>query len=209
MHINYFDLGLWKTSDEIDIMVEKVFPKFQNITYSVYGIEAYKPYCDDLEKKYINNKNVKIYNLAINDCKKDVFLYMADNAGLGNSIFESKNNVKRNDKHCVAGNTFSNWLIENNINLEKSINILKLNIEGAELFFWEDIKKSNLKDKFNIFCGHPDHDITKVGELKDKINYYHELLKELKIEIKFLCRTDHNLSETTMTNCLTEILNRL
>jgi len=208
MHINYFDLGLWKTADEIDIMVTSVFPTFQNITYNVYGIEAYKPYCDDLEKKYTNNKNIKIYNLAINDSKQDVSLYMATNEGLGNSIFKSKNNVRKDASCIVPGNTFSNWLIENNINLENSINILKVNIEGAELFLWEDIKKSNLRNKFNIFCGHPDHDITKVDELRNKISYYYELLNELKIELKFLCRTNRNLSETTMVNCLNEIFNQ-
>lgn len=209
MHINYFDLGLWKTADEIDIMVNSVFPKFQNITYTVYGIEAYKPYCQQLEKKYINNKNIKIYNLAINDSKKDISLYMATNDGLGNSIFKSKNNVDKNKSCVVDGNTFSNWLFENNINLENSINIVKLNIEGAELFFWEDIKKSNLINKFNIFCGYPhDHDINKIEELKDKVQYYKELLKELNVNFKYLCRTDKNLSELTMINSLKEFIDK-
>lgn len=207
-HINYFDLGLWKDAAEIEIMVEDIFPKFENITYNIYGIEANPNFCESIRKKFANYKNIKIFNLAINNQKNDIVkLYKANNQELGNSIFKTKNNVSENDFYIVPSNTFSNWLCENNIELENSINILKVNIEGSELFLWQDFKDNNLVSKFNILCGYPlDHDIKKVSELKSEINRYFELLNQLNINMEFFCHVDKNLSIKTMEKLLNKYL---
>jgi hypothetical protein len=101
----------------------------------------------------------------------------------------------------------SNWLIENKIDLSNSINILKVNIEGAELFLWEDFKKNNLRDSFHILCGHPSHDIYKVSELCNQIDYYNSLLVELNINLMHFCHyPSGQLSIDNMTTVLTNFL---
>ena len=208
-HINYFDLGLWKKADELNYMVQYVLPQFKNVTYTAYGIEACPEYASLIKQKYIDNKNVIIHNKAISNSVGKTNLFIADNNdGLGNSIFRSKNNVDVNNKVEVSTTTFSEWLIENNIDLTNSINILKVNIEGAELFLWEDFKKNNLRNHFQLLCGHPSHDIYKVSELNDKIDHYKSLLEELNINLMLFCHTDRNGSINNMTSALKNILNQ-
>ena len=208
-HINYFDLGLWKKADELNYMVQYVLPQFRNVTYTAYGIEACPEYASLIKQKYIDNKNVIIHNKAISNSVGKTNLFIANNNdGLGNSIFRSKNNVDVNNKVEVSTTTFSEWLIENNIDLTNSINILKVNIEGAELFLWEDFKKNNLRNHFQLLCGHPSHDIYKVSELNDKIDHYKSLLEELNINLMLFCHTDRNGSINNMTSALKNILNQ-
>ena len=208
-HINYFDLGLWKKADELNYMVQYVLPQFKNVTYTAYGIEACPEYASLIKQKYIDNKNVIIHNKAISNSVGKTNLFIANNNdGLGNSIFRSKNNVDVNNKVEVSTTTFSEWLIENNIDLTNSINILKVNIEGAELFLWEDFKKNNLRNHFQLLCGHPSHDIYKVSELNDKIDHYKSLLEELNINLMLFCHTDRNGSINNMTSALQNILNQ-
>lgn len=210
IHINYFDLGLWKDGFEIKLMLENVLPLFPNVSYSIYGIEA-SPYCfNSVKKLFVNNPNVHIFNFAINKEKVDsIKLYKSENDELGNSIFKSKYNVYENKYYTVNGNTFSNWLNEEKIDLENSINILKVNIEGAELHLWDDFKKNNLRDKFQIICGFPfDHDVEKVKELKNEVPRYKDLIKELNINLDFFCRTNKELSIETMEKLLKEYINK-
>jgi FkbM family methyltransferase len=178
-HINYFDLGLWKFPHEIDFMLNKVFPQLDNIDYSIYGIEANTEFANKIKLMYKNNENIKIFNLAISNKKGVEKLYL-EPSGLGSSIFPTKRNVNVNNYIEIKSNTFSGWIKENNINLNNSINILKENIEGAELYLWEDFKNSGLRDYFQIFCGER-CDLYKISELNDKIDYYFNLLKEMNI----------------------------
>lgn len=190
-HINYFDLGTWKRADELHYMVDIILPQFKNITYTAYGIEAHPDYANAIKNKYRNNPNVKIFNKAISNNISTSKLFLSDiNDGLGNSIFKTKNNVDINSYVEVETTTFSNWLNENKIDLSNSINILKINIEGAELFLWEDFKENDLRKHFHILCGHPAHDIYKISELSNEIQKYLSLLKELNVEFVFFCHTN-------------------
>ncbi len=82
----------------------------------------------------------------------------------------------------VHGILFSRWLKNNVLDLANSINILKLNIEGAELYLFQDLIDSGLLKHFNIICG-AGHDIEKVPELSDNIVEYENIIKENNIKI--------------------------
>lgn len=189
-HINYFDLGLGPEPSELNFMVNIILPNYKNITYKAYGIEAHPKYVETAKSIFSNNENVSIHNLAISDKEGVEKLYLDANThdgGLGNSIFQTKNTVSKNKYYDVKSDTFSSFLIKNNINLENSLNILKVNIEGAELYLWEDFKKNNLRPKFQILCGYKSHDVYKVSELKDKYEYYNLLINELNVELIHFC----------------------
>lgn len=209
-NINYFDLGLGPHPHELQYMINDVLKNFSDISYKAYGIDAHPDYVKTANNIFNNNNNVEIYNLAISNKKGTEKLYLESNTkngGLGNSIFKTKNNVDINSYIEIETTTFSNWLIENKIDLSNSINILKVNIEGAELFLWEDFKKNNLRDSFHILCGHPSHDIYKVSELCNQIDYYNSLLVELNINLMHFCHyPSGQLSIDNMTTVLTNFL---
>jgi FkbM family methyltransferase len=185
-HINYFDLGTYLDALEIELMLNQVLPQLKNITYTIYGVEAHPAYVSLLKDKYIKNDNIKIFNFAISNKEGTEKLYIARNP-LGNSIFATKNNVDHTNYIETPCKTFSNWLREENICLENSINIIKVNIEGAELFLYEDLKQAGIGKSFQIVCGHISHDIQKVGELREKVTYYFDLMKELNINLIRFC----------------------
>ena len=115
-------------------------------------------------------------------------------------------NWSKRDANCIC--KFSTFLNQNKIVLSDSINILKVNIEGAELYLWEDFKENNLRNNFQILCGHKDHDIIKVSELEKNREEYFKLLKELDINLMHFCHyDDHNSSVKNMIKKLTDVLN--
>jgi len=76
---------------------------------------------------------------------------------------------------------FSDWVSKNISNIRESVNILKINIEGAELYLFRDLHSSGLINDIHIFAGHHSHDILKVGELENNVDEYFELIKDIKI----------------------------
>ena len=200
-------MGLCYDAAEMHLFVEHVVPQFKNVTYSVYGFEADPDSANVIKDRYKNNPNVHIENIAISNSKDKIKLYKSNNGGLGISIFPSKNYVDPFNFYEVDSNTFSNWLLEKNINLDNCLNILKVNIEGAELYLWEDFKQNNLRNKFHILCGTTVHDIIKVGELSTKVQYYHELVKELNAELSIFTGTHTKKSVDSMSNLIKNILN--
>ena len=209
-NINYFDLGLGPYPHELKYMIDDVFNNLSNIKYKAYGIEAHPDYASVAKKIFIDNNRVEIFNFAISDKKSVERLYLQSNTkngDLGNSIFKTKNNVDQNIYLEVPSNNFSSFIIENNINLKNSINILKANIEGAELYLWEDFKQNNLRNDFNIICGYKSHDIFKVSELQHKYDHYIDLIKELNINLIHFCHYGgRDRSVTEMKNALYKFL---
>jgi FkbM family methyltransferase len=207
-HINYFDLGLGPYPHELEFMVKHVFPSIPNISYNAYGIEAHPSYVNTAKEIFKNNNNVEIFNFAISNKKDTENLYLQENqpdGGIGNSIFSSKYNVDKNKYIKIPSDTFSSFINDNNIDLNDSLNILKVNIEGAELYLWEDLKINNIRNKFQILCGYKDHDIFKVSELKPKYDYYMSLVEELNINLLHFC---HYGGQTLAINNMKNAINQ-
>jgi FkbM family methyltransferase len=179
--INYFDLGLHKNAPEIDMFLDICHKN--GFDYNIWGFEAHPEYCKKLQHKYSGNNKITIINKAISNNLNKIKLYISnENDGEGNSIFKTKNNVNENNYIEVDGIIFSEWLKENVPNLGSCNNILRFNIEGAEWFLMNDLISNNLNTKFKIFLGSTP-DILKIGELKNKINDYNDLLIKNNINI--------------------------
>tara|TARA_Y100001963_G_scaffold84750_1_gene117416 strand:+ start:720 stop:1628 length:909 start_codon:yes stop_codon:yes gene_type:complete len=89
--------------------------------------------------------------------------------------------VKNKRKYEYSkGIIFSKWLKENKIDLESSFNIMKVNIEGAEMHLFEDLVENDLVKHFDIFCGTGD-DVEKITEISS--DEYYKLLEENNIKI--------------------------
>jgi len=174
MKVYYYDFGLWKGT-EIHWMVNHVFPALNITDYKIYGFDACKQYADRLSKIYEYNDRVTIINKAVVDEPKMVKLYHAANH-VGHSVFSTKRNVSENYEE-VEGIVFSDWLKENVKGYQMAFNILKVNIEGAEWYLFNDLVKSGVHENIDVYCGQG-HDVEKVGELEDKVEAYYQLLKD-------------------------------
>tara|TARA_R100001443_G_scaffold53370_2_gene64995 strand:- start:651 stop:1289 length:639 start_codon:yes stop_codon:yes gene_type:complete len=179
IRINYYDFGLMR-GVETHWMVSQVFPGLNITNYRVYGFEACKEYADRLKKIYKGNDKVEIINKAIVDTSKKVKLYHAPNH-VGHSVFSTKNNVS-NKFEEVEGVSFSSWLRNNVKDYEEAFNIIKVNIEGAEWYLFNDLVDSGIHSHVDIYCGQG-HDVKKVSELEEKVESYYQLLADNNIHL--------------------------
>ncbi len=184
MKIRYFDLGLHKGEELYDM--QKFIPSLTN-DYELYGFEA-APSHFNLYCKRFSNKNTKIYNVAIsNEHNSKTNLYFSQNE-VGHTIHRSKNNVSSNKYWTVPTIKFSEWLKDNNIDLKDSFNIVKINIEGAEWEFFNDIVDANINKNIHIYCG-AGHDVGKIKKFVDDgiVEEYYKLLKDNNIVLNRWC----------------------
>lgn len=199
--INYFDLGLLH-GDEIQMFIDSVGDR----EYKVYGFEANPFYYEKCKERFKDNPNVTIYNYAITDSNKMVKLYL-EPTGEGSSIFLDKNNVTKEFVE-VQGINFIKWVIDYPCKLAM-IDILRFNIEGAELQLIESIINAEHIWAFDLYLGSMESDLLKVESLKDKNDYYQHLLKEHNIDIKPFCSV-YNRKDIPINNFdLKEWINKL
>ena len=183
MKINYFDLGLHKEANEVDMFIRICIEN--NIEYNIYGIEAHPNYCTQLRKKYEKLNNVTIINKAISNANAPVKLYINYSFdGQGNSIFSTKHNVTE-DYVMVDGIRFSDLLKEIRPNFKNENNILRFNIEGAEWHLMNNLDEENLLKYFKIILGI--NDMHKISELEPNLNEYNKILEKNNIKIERYC----------------------
>ena len=185
--LNYIDLGT-HSGQEIDLVLEyyKYFEKEFDLT--VYGVEANTNLFKGLLNKYENKYRVKLFNNAICENSGKTKLYLSEyKTVLGSSIFPSKKNVNELNFIEVDGYSISDFVTKYIVDFKDSVNVLKLNIEGAELSVYEDLLKNDMIEYIDLFCGHPQHDIEKIPELFDKKERYYSILENNNIKLVRLC----------------------
>lgn len=191
--INHFDFGL-AYGYEIKY-VDKIYKEL-SIPYKIYGFEANSTSMKHCKKKYSNNKNIELIHGAISNLDEEyIKLYLQDIEKWiqqGNSVYKSKNNVDVNKTKLVKKIKFSEWIKENKIDLDNSINIIRVNIEGAEWDLFTDLENNNIIKKIHIYMGDGCRDCNKVKELID--NNIPQKLKNLlsrnNIFVKYYCYTN-------------------
>tara|TARA_B100000287_G_C20462270_1_gene713842 strand:+ start:292 stop:906 length:615 start_codon:yes stop_codon:yes gene_type:complete len=196
IRVNYIDLGVHE-GEEIDLVLDHYKDYKDKFDLSIYGVEANPKLYEDLEQKYKHFDEVKIFNNVISSasgCYIDLYL---GKATISSSIFATKSRVT--DKTVrVLSHKFSDFVNDNVEEFNTSINVLKLNIEGAELDVYEDLIETDLFKDIDLFCGHPSHDIEKVAELEPKRERYYSLLEEYDIKLSFLCAEGKNKKDESI-----------
>lgn len=185
--INFFDLGMYNgrtTNDFLDIM-----KKLNVEDYTVYGFESYTPYFENCVNKYKKNNRIHVINVAITNGNKKEKVYKSANSS-GYSIFSDKHNIiDTNSCQETDGILFSEWFNEN---IRKDdVNLLHVNIEGAEYYFFNDIIDTGVYKNITLFFGWID-DIKKIASLSNK---YNETVAKLKKHDIVL----HKLKDSTET----------
>jgi FkbM family methyltransferase len=182
--INYFDLGLHK-GEEIGMFLRQI--NKYDIPYNIYGFEAHPVFAESIKNQF-KDDNINIYNYAISDKEDLVKLYLSTTHTLGNSIYASKNNVNTNNFYEVKSISFVDWVKHNVPDYKECINLLRFNIEGAELLLLNDIIDKDFTQHIDVFLGsHPAKDIRKCSEIANQADPFLQKLKDNGIEIYPYC----------------------
>jgi hypothetical protein len=88
--------------------------------------------------------------------------------------------IPRPQYEYTKGIVFSKWLKENVPDFEDSFNILRVNIEGAEVHLFEDLIKNDLVKHFDMFCG-TGNDVEKISE--HSADKYYKMLDDSGIKM--------------------------
>ena len=116
------------------LMIENYLTVFPNSV--IHAFEAYPPYAEQLQLKYVKNSSIFVNNCGILDHIGEMTLNV--NKSIDTSSFlsstktglNSDNQVKTISQVKVATSTIDNYGIKNN---NERIHILKLDIQGSEL----------------------------------------------------------------------------
>ena len=160
--INYFDIGTHEDANELRWTYDEVLSKLPN-PYKILTFEAnptsYQKAADHI--KYI--PNLKIINAALlyNIPESGTIRLFTARKGLGDSIYR-----KTASYVDVPARRLSDIIKEEKIDLEKGINILRMNIEGAEYDVIQDLIDNDLVKYFDGFYGMWD-DLSKINYEKD------------------------------------------
>ena len=173
--INFFDLGTHKNAYELRWAYDEVLSKLPN-PCKLYAFEA-NPV--SYQQAIVETKNIpglKMFNVAlVNNIPVNgmIRLYtMGD--GLGDSIYRSE----ESNYVDVPAKKFSAILKEEKIDLANSINILRMNVEGAEYEIIKDIIENDLVKFFSGFYGMWD-DLSKIDY--DKSEEFRQTLTDAGI----------------------------
>ena len=106
----------------------------------IYIFEPIKEYYDKLLSKFINNENIEVFNFGLSNCDGDSIINLLDD---GSSVY-----VDGGKKENIKLKNIISFINEKEI---KSIDLLKLNVEGEEYNIMESLIKENYLYKIKNF----------------------------------------------------------
>ena len=182
--INYFDFGVYEAT-EINWMIN-TFNELGITNYSVYGFEAYPPYFEKLVEKFKDNEKIKILNIAVSDTNDKLKLHLSEKGPEGHSIINTKINLS--SKFVIVDVVdISNWIKNNVADFKDTINIVRMNVEGAEINIFNTLINSGMHKDISIFCGSL-ADIHKIGITESQKTEFLNRLNKNNIEVLYLCK---------------------
>lgn len=186
--INYFDLGPHEGYEMADFL--KISSSMSCVDVHIHGIEADPKFAGHCRERFASDSRVQIHNFAVGleDGHADLFLSPVSD-GQGSSIYADKPNVTQKPIR-VPQHRMSSWLQDTGF-LPKSaqtINIIKVNIEGAEWDLMRDLDQEQLFGFFDLFCG-PKHnwglmtDMRKIPSLQPYVEAGWEILEKHGVQV--------------------------
>jgi|SoiMethySBSTD1v2_1073268.scaffolds.fasta_scaffold16695_2 FkbM family methyltransferase len=175
IRVYYFDLGLHRTGGQLRLMLRW----FSNLVdLRVYGFEANPEYFRACANAFERDRRVTLVNAAVvgPDQSKTVRLYLAqDKHGLGDSLFEERGSSSIE----VPSVRLSIFMAGAGINPTKDIVLIRMNIEGAELYVLEDLVAARLVEYIDGYYGRWD-DPLRIN--RDLASRFAEMMAKTRIQ---------------------------
>lgn len=162
--IYYFDLGTHREAAELSYMLNRVLPRLSK-NYQAFGFEASKDLLDLARTRLAGDEHVRFVHAAVchvPPATGTVRLYNGPRDGLGNSLYRPE----FGEYEEAPALRVSDWLKEQDLDLEHSICLLRMNIEGAEPDVIADLLDSGLAGYIDGFFGMWD-DLSKIDPQAD------------------------------------------
>jgi len=187
--INFFDIG--QNKGDVTKMLIDIAESIE-CHYQIYAFEANEKWYEYCRKLFLNDHHVTCIHNAVSDKEENVKLYLAKNQ-VGHSIFKDKKNVDENKYEEIKAIKFSKWFSKNITNKFNTINVAKINIEGAEFMFFNDIIDSETYKHLDIICGSSNKDPQKIPSLEPELKEYYEKIEKHNIITHYF--SDHKLQK--------------
>jgi len=174
--LNYFDIGTHREAKELFLFIDRVLPDL-NCICNIYAFEACTAFYEEARKRTGHIDNLKFFHAALCETvpeDRKIRLYYFGKDGLGNSIYRDKGEQFED----IPAKRLSDIIHGEKIPLEGAVNIMRMNIEGAEFDVISDLNNHNLLRHFHGFYGMWD-DVWKIDPERDKV--FRMLLKKESI----------------------------
>lgn len=116
---------------------EQIYNKYN---CNIYIFEPVKEYYDELLKKFNGNKKIKIFNFGLSNKSSFIDIFHND---ASSSIY-----LTEGFRETIKLEKFSDFIKKEKI---ESVDLIKINIEGAEYDLLDHILDQNLQNKFKNF----------------------------------------------------------
>ncbi|MDP7266890.1 MAG: FkbM family methyltransferase [Pirellulales bacterium] len=183
MQVQMFDVGM--NEGEVTAMMIATLRKLHVKDWVIHGFEPHPKWFAHCKHRFRKYPNVHVYPLAIGEKDGKAKLFQATKNTVGNSPYDDKFNVDPSRYDTVSVCRFSSWL-DRQLWSRHAVNILKMNIEGAEWSVYRDLVESNWHMHFDFFLGTPgdEDNISKIAHLKSRRDAYDQFLHDNKILVK-------------------------
>jgi len=173
--ILYVDAGLHKKARELKL-IRKWLADFPNL--HIIGFEAHPDYFEAARRAVGNVPNVELHNVALVGPGQGptVELNLNGGSGVGDSLVRRRGDAS---SISVAACRLSDCLRKAEFDPKRDVLLLRMNIEGAEVFVLEDLSEAGLIPAVDGFYGYWD-DPYKIGG--DFAQRFEALMSRLRIE---------------------------
>jgi len=140
-------VGTHRKAAELDLMVRRILPKLAD-RFIAYGFEAVQEYARDARRRFTHDSRVQIVHAAVYSTSGTVALQRTGHDGLGASLYRTGA-----DQEEVPAVALSEWCEKRRIDLRRTICLLRMNIEGAEMDVIQDLAAHDLLGSIDGYYG--------------------------------------------------------
>jgi FkbM family methyltransferase len=181
----YIDCGLHKRAEQVHLMHEWFADRYD---LTVVGIEASQEHLDSAAATLSGVPQVHLHHVALvgpDFTDDEVRLYKNGGEGKGDSLFAERGQ----DYEVVPARRLSKLLVDEGFDLATTPAILRMNIEGAELYVIEDLLAAGTLPKIDGYYGMWD-DLSKLDLELDR--GFRNLLRREKVRTMTFNDRDRN-----------------
>lgn len=172
MKVNFIDLGAYN-GDTIDLFLKEM-EGIPNVDIKVYGVEALSIFAEYAKDKYAKDPRVRIDHLAIGSTEGIIPIYSSVKSEKSWSIYKNRSRINTSTKYLKVKSTkFSTWLATTDISPD-DFNIIKSNMEGAEIDLVNDMEANDLFKWFDIYTGNMEYwtnDVKKIDGAAEQVEH--------------------------------------